>query len=277
MQGYFSQLILFIGFFSAVAWSAPELTLANQYNKEIDLTQYWVSEKYDGVRAYWDGKTLYARSGRKINAPVSFIAQLPSMALDGELWFGRGQFSRANSLLKLTPDTSHYLAEWQAVRYLVFDTPSSTGSFAQRMALLNALPKQPNLEIVKQESISSHAELERKLQAITTAGAEGLMLRRIDAPYRGGRSDDLLKLKLWLDAEATVLSYIEGKGKYQGRLGSLVAKLDDGRTIRIGTGFSDEERLHPPQVGSRVTFRYLGLTSTGLPRFPVYWRQRNDY
>jgi DNA ligase-1 len=87
----------------ATAARASRVMLANDYydkdSKErptIDPTGWYLSEKLDGVRAWWDSKerALYARSGNRIWTPDFFTAGLPSdLDLDGELWAGRGQFS----------------------------------------------------------------------------------------------------------------------------------------------------------------------------------------
>ncbi len=100
------------------------------------------------------------------------------------------------------------------------------------------------------------------------------MLHRADAFWRAGRSADLLKFKPLQDAEAVVVGHLAGQGKYAGRLGALRARLDDGREILIGTGFSDAERAAPPAVGATVTFTYRGTTATGAPRFASYLRLR---
>lgn len=261
----------------AFAQDKPELTLANVYSPNINLESYLVSEKYDGVRAYWTGKQLLARSGNPIQAPAEFIQQLPSIALDGELWFGRDGFGRSAGLIHRIPEHPDYLSEWLAVTYMVFDAPHQPGDFNQRLAILNALElESTQIKIVKQWQVANHKELEQQLVEYTKAGAEGLMLRLISAPYRGQRSNDLLKVKQWQDAEAIVKEWLPGKGKYKGMMGALLVQLEDGREIRIGTGFKDLERQHPPKIGSKITFKYQGETTSGLPRFPVYWRERLD-
>ncbi len=261
----------------AVAQDKPELTLANVYSPNINLDSYLVSEKYDGVRAYWNGKQLLARSGNPIQAPEGFIQQLPSVALDGELWFDRQGFGRSAALIHRASDHPEYLSEWQQVQYMVFDAPQQSGDFKQRLAVLNALElKNTQIKIVKQWKVANHQDLKQQLDEFTKAGAEGLMLRLISAPYQGQRSNDLLKVKQWQDDEATVKEWLPGKGKYKGMMGALLVVLDDGREIKIGTGFRDVERKHPPAVGSRVTFKHQGVTVSGLPKFPVYWRERLD-
>lgn len=275
---FFTAIYSVLSCYSVLAWAQqpPELTLANVYQQGINLDRYWVSEKYDGVRGYWDGKQLLARSGRPIQAPAEFIQKLPKqIALDGELWFGREQFGRSAALIHRSPEHTEYLSEWQSVFYMVFDAPHETGDFSQRLAVLKALNvNNTQIKVAPQWQVSSHAELQRQLEEFTAAGAEGLMLRLISAPYKGKRSNDLLKVKMWQDAEADVKAWLPGKGKYQGMMGALLVVLDDGREIKVGTGFTDAERANPPAIGSRITFKYQGETTNGLPRFPVYWRKR---
>jgi DNA ligase-1 len=111
---------------------------------------------------------------------------------------------------------------------------------------------------------------------VIAVGGEGLMLRRGASVYQAGRSDDLLKVKRFDDAEAIVMGILPGKGKYQGMMGALRVRLADNREFRIGSGFTDAERTDPPPLGSVITFKHSGHTATGLPRFASFVRVRND-
>ena len=254
---------------------SPPLVLAEVYRDGINPADYWVSEKLDGVRAYWDGSRLLSRSGHLIHAPDWFTRELPRTALDGELWLGRGQFERLSAIVRRQEPVD---AEWREVRYLLFELPMADGTFTQRLEklrqIVKATPRATWLGVVEQLRLPGPEALQQKLQAVVSAGGEGLMLHRADAPYRSGRSEDLLKLKPYLDQEATVIEHIPGKGRLTGRMGSLLVENDDGRRFRLGTGFSDEQRLHPPPIGSRVTYQYRGLTAKGLPRFASFLRIR---
>jgi len=73
--------------------STPALMLAKVYHPGVDLADYWVSEKYDGVRGYWDGQQLLTRGGERVQAPAWFTEGWPRSPLDGELWMGRGTFT----------------------------------------------------------------------------------------------------------------------------------------------------------------------------------------
>lgn len=259
------------------AANSPPLLLAEVYRAGIDPADYWVSEKLDGVRAYWDGQRLYFRSGRPVRAPAWFTRGFPSVPLDGELWLGRGSFERLSGIVrKDIPEDG----EWRQVRYMLFELPGASGTFAERKDRLVALVGQagvPWLQAVGQFRVADRKALQARLDAVVAGGGEGLMLHRADAAYAAGRSADLLKLKPYLDREATVVAHLPGKGRHAGRLGALLVEDADGRRFRIGTGFSDAQRENPPPVGSVVTYRYRGLTATGLPRFASFMRVREAF
>lgn len=252
----------------------PEITLAKVYRGDIDVKHYWISEKLDGVRAYWDGKHLISRRGNAFPAPEWFIKGFPAEPLDGELWLGRNNFERLVSIVR-TQKPDH--AGWKQIKYWVFDMPGMLGTFSQRLENLTILVKENNsvyIDVVKQYRLENHAQLMEKLAGISKAGGEGLMLRRANSMYNAGRSDDLLKLKPFEDAEARVVRHLQGKGKFLGMLGALLVESEDGRRFRIGTGFSDEQRRNPPPVGSLITFRFHGKTRNGIPRFASFMRIR---
>jgi DNA ligase-1 len=254
---------------------APTLLLAERYRDDIDVSRYWVSEKLDGVRAIWDGKTLRFRSGNPVPAPRWFLDALPAQPLDGELWLGRGSFDQVSAIVRRqTPDD----AEWRRVRYMVFELPDTPGSFSERVEQIKAViaaAKQPWLQAVPQFRLPDTVALQKKLRDIVRSGGEGLMLHRADAAYETGRSSVLLKLTPWLDAEATVVAHLPGKGKYAGLTGALQMEMPDGRRFALGSGLSDALRRNPPPVGTLITYRYRELTKNGMPRFPRYLRVRD--
>ena len=254
----------------------PALWLAQKYPGGLDLAQYWVSEKYDGVRGYWDGKALWTRQGEPINAPAWFTAHWPNTAMEGELWAGRGQFSQAQST---TRKTSPQDADWKQLRFMVFDLPAAPGPFDERLVQLQALVQgmaQPWVQAVPQWKAPSEAHLLQQMHATVRGGGEGLILHKASALYRSGRGDDVLKLKPLDDAEAQVVGYVPGKGKYQGQTGALLVKTPEGLQFKLGSGLKDADRIQPPPIGAWVTYRYRGLHDSGLPRFATYWRVREE-
>lgn len=109
--------------------AGPPLLLAHSWDNAADLAGWWMSEKLDGVRAYWNGKQFLSRLGNLFHAPEWFVEGMPDVPLDGELWIDRKKFQRTVSIVRRQDKTDL----WQEVRYLVFDarpTPevSKTGS-----------------------------------------------------------------------------------------------------------------------------------------------------
>ncbi|PLK49583.1 DNA ligase [Uliginosibacterium sp. TH139] len=268
------MLSLLLSLFSLHTLAAPEILLAELYRDGIDPGAYLVSEKLDGVRAIWDGQRLSFRSGHPVNAPDWFIQALPATPLDGELWAGRGTFERLSGIVRKMQPVD---AEWRELRYMIFELPDAPGDFSARadaIRRLTAAAGIPWLQAVEQFRVADAAALRQRMAAVLKAGGEGLMLHRADAPYVTGRSDVLLKLKPWQDAEARVVGYVPGRGKHRGRLGALLVEAPDGRRFSLGSGFSDAQREAPPAPGALVTYRYQSLTAQGQPRHPVFLRQR---
>jgi DNA ligase-1 len=273
-------LALLLACLAPTAWpgqgGVPALMLANLYRADIDLSAYWVSEKYDGVRGYWNGEQLVTRGGNPVRAPSWFTAGWPKHPMDGELWAGRGRFESAVSTVRTeTPDD----AAWREMRYMVFDLPAHEGTFDERIpALRNAVSgiAQPWVKAVEQRRFRSHDALKQALEKVVQDGGEGLMLHRGASRYQGFRNNDLLKLKLFDDAESEVIQHLPGKGKYKGLLGSLLVKTPDGRVFKLGSGLSDALRHTPPPLGAWVTYRYRGTHESGLPRFASFLRVRTD-
>lgn len=259
---------------AAVAAPAPALILAKSAPSSLEPAAYLVSEKLDGVRAYWDGQRLWTRGGLLIAAPTWFTQKLPAQALDGELWMGRGRFEALSGAVRQAdPDE----AAWRLISYRVFEMPGVAGTFEQRAQRLRQVVEQAHfdgLQWVQQEVIADRSALQRRLAEVLAAGGEGLMLHRADAPYTTGRSDALLKLKPVEDAEAVVIGYEPGKGRFAGQTGALKVRDEQGRVFSVGSGLSQAQRISPPPLGSTVTVRWRGTTSTGLPRFATLWRLR---
>lgn len=253
----------------------PSVMLATSYEASTDVSEYWVSEKLDGVRGHWDGAALITRGGHPVHPPDWFTAGWPDVPMDGELWIGRGRFAQVSGIVRTEqPDDE----AWRRIRFMVFDLPAHSGPFGERVRRMRALLDEAGiswLRPIRQFRVRDAAELDARLEQVVAAGGEGLMLHRDDARYASGRSDALLKYKPHTDAEARVMGHTPGRGKYEGMLGALIVERPDGLRFRIGTGFTDAERADPPPIGSWVTYRHNGLTSGGIPRFARFLRIRH--
>ena len=255
--------------------TAPPVLLAHKWENE-DPTGWWMSEKLDGVRAWWDGTKFLSRLGNEFHAPQWFKDQLPKdVVLDGELFAGRGMFQKTVSAVrKLVPSDE----EWQDIRFVVFDAPNSSGTFEERIAALRVLlPYNTDAPcyVLGQQICKNADHLRLFLEITEKGGGEGVMLREPGSLYEEGRSTTLLKVKTFFDDEAVVLKHVPGRGKHKGRLGALRVKWQ-GVEFKVGTGFSDDQRRNPPSIGSSVTFRYQELSKDGVPRFPSFVTAR-DY
>lgn len=251
----------------------PKLLLASTWDDSIDPSGWWMSEKLDGVRALWDGKRFVSRQGNAFVAPEWFCKALPDAVLDGELWIGRREFQQTVSVVRSRDQNDG----WKKVRFLVFDAPALDDIWEARMAFLEKLlpergQKGSLATTLEHERCEGAAHLHKQLKRIEKAGGEGLMLREPGSAYEAGRSPTLLKVKSFLDAEATVLEHQPGRGKFLGIMGALVVELADGTRFSVGTGFSDHERANPPPIGSVITFSYQELSKAGVPRFPSFVR-----
>ena len=254
-----------------------ECMLAKSWDESIDPTGWWMSEKLDGVRAKWTGKSFLSRNNKPFYAPDYFTKEMPPIALDGELFLGRGRFEETVSIVR-----SHEDKGWDKIVFHVFDAPEMKGNFEERLdaALRYKFNKRKYITMVEQELCAGRDHLERRLQEVIgkkrkrgTEPGEGIMLRRAGSPYEQKRSKHLLKVKQFLDDEAVVIAHVKGTGRNAHRLGALRVRWND-KEFKVGSGFTDAERNRPPKIGSIITFHYQELTKNGVPRFPTFKRVR---
>ena len=115
--------------------AGPPLLLAETWDDAIDLAGWWMSEKLDGVRAYWDGTQFLSRLGNLFHAPgLVHRGACRRMPLDGELWIDRKKFQQTVSIVRRQDKTDH----WKEVRFVVFDVPARGGPFEERLEVRSA-------------------------------------------------------------------------------------------------------------------------------------------
>lgn len=274
----------------------------------------WAYNPKPGLKA----TGLWSRNFKVICAGWAWVAKLPKgLPLDGEVWIGNGGFEDLESIVR----SEHYDDKrWATVGYHCFDRPGYAELFRDgRMyirkenhyincwewvekrllgglyrnsitfdAALEQIPEEFRLAQVKLPRIEKEAleVVYQKLNDVTDAGGEGVMIRRGDSIWTPKRSQHLLKIKKFYDAEGEVTGYQDGEGRLTGSLGAL--KLKGHVPIKIGSvlkalrdfkisGFTDEERAKAKElfpIGTTVTYRYNEITDDGLPRFGRYWRKR---
>ncbi len=265
--------------FCLMLWCGPftayglELMLPKVYSGTVSVAGWLVSEKLDGVRGYWDGERLLSKNGIPFSAPREFLEGLPPFALEGEIWGGRGTFAKTMSIVQ----QQQVHQGWLELQFAVFDVPQETGVFTQRLDKARdwfVLHPSSLAFVIPQKMILNNEQLDVELHRVEALGGEGLIVRKADGLYRSGRSREILKVKSFFDMEAVVVAHIEGRGRNRGRLGALVVELPDATRFKIGTGFSDNEREHPPPVGCTITFKYYGFFKSGIPKFPSFLRVR---
>jgi len=249
--------------------------LPQVYSEQTDISGWLMSEKLDGVRGYWDGKQLLSKNGITLFPAKEFIAKLPDFPLEGEIWGGRGTFEQTVSIVR--QQRPH--EGWLQLKFAIFDVPAAPGGFSTRIAAANTwCAGHPSnyAFVIPQTKVNTQAQLQLELTRIEDLGGEGLIVRRPDALYRAGRNSEILKVKSYQDAEARVIAHLPGKGRNQGRLGALLVQLPGGVQFKIGSGFSDAERITPPPIGTLVTFKFYGKYQSGIPKFPSFLRIRQD-
>jgi len=251
---------------------------AENYNG-VNTDGWWMSEKYDGVYAFWDSTKLLTKNDNIIILPDSF--KLPQgVVLCGEMYLGRGNFEATGIFRKLKPIES----EWQNVTFNVFDLPMHPGPFEERMEALEKLVTEfgsLKVKFVKQIKITSKEHRDSFYNEIISNGGEGIMLRKPGSLYEFNRSTAIMKMKPLSDAEAEIIGYTEGNGRNAQRLGAFKVKGVNGPMKGLEfklSGMTDAVRnsyreTHP--IGTIVTYAYNDTTKNGKPRFPRYLRIRN--
>lgn len=290
--------------------------LSNLLNIPEPPVGWYISEKFDGIRAIWDGEKFISRGQKVFTYVPDYFIQLmpPGITLDGEMWISRNNFKEVSriSTLKIGRSKNQKQIDniWKgtsdknSVKYMVYDIPNSLQPFETRMNFLQEIIQDRTkvwkdimeettdcpIKFTNQTKIENMLQLVNTYKELTSKGAEGVMLRAPNSPYEPKRSKYLLKYKIKDDAEAIVRGYTMGTGKYEGLLGSLDCELildqkPSGIMFNIGTGFTDKDRteynnskssLYIP-IGSIVSFSYMELSEDSVPRHPVYRGIRDDF
>ena len=241
----------------------PELFLLNKYSEDINVTNWYMSEKLDGIRAYWDGEKLISRSGKVFSTPRFFIKDFPSHKLDGELWTKREDLGNIVSIVNRKKPYDG----WSKIRYNIFEVPEAKGNLIKRLSLVKS---SKYIKIIKQIKVKKQNDINKFLKIVEQKGGEGIVVRDANLSYYTGRNSNALKVKSYIDDECEIVGYNKGHGKFEGMIGSLSCRMKNMQVIKVGSGLTQHQRAIPPEIGAIITFKYYGLTSKGNPRFPIF-------
>ena len=301
--------------------SSLEFMLAKEYEAAMKIPRefsgkeehfapvgWLMSEKLDGYRGRYNPKTrsFWSRQNKPYIAPKWFINAMPNTHIDGELFCGRDGFQKMGAARKKIPVDK----EWMSIKFYVYDAPEMEGEFYDRYVALEGIVKEAEkhweeykltlgeefkdvscpLVLTKHYEVENIEHMKSFYQGILDMGGEGIMLKNPWSEYEGKRSNHLLKYKPSLDAEAIIVDYKEGTGKYKGKLGAFVCKplinkgnyqiIDTDENHEFATsGMNDSIRAsykqtHP--IGTIITIGYTSFTDTGKFRFARYMRVRDD-
>jgi DNA ligase-1 len=272
-----SMTIILMVLFCVSSTFCQELALQKPkaYRGDEKIANWFMSEKLDGIRGFWDGKKLYTRKGVIINPPPWFVRDYPPFELDGELWSDRKSFEFIQStVMKKKPS-----GDWEKITFNIFEVPNAGGDFPSRLQKAKdwfAGHNNTTARIIPQIICKDKEHLMAFLNKIESQGGEGVIIKDPKVNYHGGRSPHVLKVKNFDDMEGVVMAINKGKGKFESVMGSLTVMLENRIVFNLGSGFSNNIRKNPPGIGSVVTFKYYGFTKNGKPRFPSFLRVRKD-
>tara|TARA_R110001592_G_scaffold120430_1_gene324636 strand:+ start:4839 stop:5975 length:1137 start_codon:yes stop_codon:yes gene_type:complete len=283
-----------------------EVSLAQRFDEKriADMSKVYVEPKLDGIRCFAivenNEAKLFARSGKLIsnfdNTVGTALSTLGDGCYDGELMGEDFVALMRQAYRKDNADTeSTYLSlfdylsleEWKSGDCWM-STKDRYTELQRRVSALNGLwtpwssfREKTYVDVVGRHEVPADIkEIMALHKYFVEAGYEGAMVKTIDAPYRFGRSYDVMKVKTFFDADLIIESLEEGTGRHRGRLGAVVVDYL-GTKVKVGSGFTDElrEAVWSDQdefVGRMIEVRYQEVTPDGSLRFPTFVCFRTD-
>ena len=256
--------------------------------------------QYEKVTPLQTGPVAYSRTGKQwknidhiLKSLTPFFEANPDIILDGELYNHalKDDFEKIISCVRKTKPTAMDRAESRKlVQFHCYDIVDEAMTFVDRIHKLNKffqVPGQPHLRdaygvrFVKTESVLDQKDAELFHDRCLFKGYEGSILRTNDV-YKCGRSWSLRKFKDFSDAEATIVGFVEGKGKRKGTLGKFLMVDEDGIEFGCppGKGYNYQDLKNllfraKHYIGATATFTYFERTKAGSYRHPLFKCIRN--
>eukprot|EP00026_Physarum_polycephalum_P001228 Phypoly_transcript_01229.p1 GENE.Phypoly_transcript_01229~~Phypoly_transcript_01229.p1 ORF type:complete len:1158 (+),score=134.52 Phypoly_transcript_01229:34-3507(+) len=243
--------------------------MGNDFGITLEHHSWWIGEKYDGIRCFWNPKrsTVYSRKANAIPLYASITTSLPkSVMMDGEFWFGRGLFG--NTIVLILGNNLEAVA-WHMLRLVAFDVPwhkSQNKVFEERYQTLfqHVNYDHPFTVVVARLLCDNSAQLYTLLTGIIAEGGEGVIVRRTGSIYEAGRSRNLIKFKTALfDKEGLVVDISPNE---------VVLKLPNSQIFSVPL---TQVHIPIPKKGEIVTFSYE-IHSRREPLNPEIYRARPD-
>jgi DNA ligase 1 len=276
------------------------VSLAEPYDPDKhELTGWWfVEPKLDGNRVVLIDGVGYSRNGKTYDTIGHIAKELASLStayvFDGEL-MGSKDFDENSGAARRKGEGDNL-----DLIFNVFDVvrkdewaAGKTRTTAERkddldvlkdaLAIIGKAGKyKPHVKVVEWYTVENptQQDLRRYCDQYIAQGYEGAMMKRAAAPYVFKRSDNILKVKRFLDADGVVVDLAEGKNSFKGMLGAAWIEVDGVRS-KVGSGFDVEQRerfwKNPGLIkGHMIEVQYQNKTPDGKLRFPVFIRLRPD-
>lgn len=264
-----------------------------------------ITQKYDGIRAVAkvrDGNVeIFSRQGKPIEGLKDIekeLSQLVDGFYDGELLLDKENIP-SKDLYRETVQVVNSKNEYKNnVIFNIFDyIPlndfvigySKMNCWGRKRFVYEELRKiEPDW--LKPVEILYHGKYDKRIvqQELDKQIAlehEGVMVNLTNAPYKGKRTKNILKVKAMQDCDLKIIGFEEGTGKNKGTLGAIIVDYK-GFKVKVGSGFTDKDRTYfwnnqKELLGRVITVQYFEETtnikdnSLSL-RFPVYLDLREE-
>jgi len=267
--------------------------------KPIDFSeQVFIQRKLDGVRCLFTKDGAFSRTGKPFknvqhleNQLAYFFEKNPNIVLDGELYNHalKDDFEKIISLVRKQKPTDEDRGEASAlVQFWCYDLLSQDANaianrfdYAARMNMLTHIFDfydlgPTNAVLVKTHEVDSMEYARIKHEQNLAEGFEGSIIR-LNKPYQQKRSYHLQKFKDFHDTEATIIDYVEGKGKRTGTLGKFIMRDEMGIQFGCppGKGFTYKDLANildniEDYIGKVATFTYFERTKMNSYRHPQF-------
>ena len=265
-------------------------------DKPIDYTKpVFMQPKLDGVRCIIQAEKLpfdmgydvvaYSRTGKQWKNIDHILFNLkpwfqlnPNVILDGELYNHdfKDDFEQIISMVRKTkPTTEDKLKSADNVQFHCYDIIDETKTFEQRINFIKqVVPRNHCVHHVHTIKISSHDNALTFHESYKAGGYEGSIVRTNDV-YQCKRSHNLRKFKDFHDAEATIVGFVEGKGKRKGTIGKFIAEDADGNMFGMPVMdkfkyLQDNFKVMQGYIGKTATFTYFERTKANSYRHPLF-------